>query len=117
MEQALHWLVGALGVPLINWLKGRFGLAGKAAVWLTLAVSLVLGGHPSSSATSSTGRTLRRRTCWPWSGRCWPPPRWHTSCWGAARLRISCAVISCSARWGCRILHPHFITYEVVRGE
>ena len=43
MEQALHWLVGALGVPLINWLKGRFGLSGRAAVWLTLAVSLVLG--------------------------------------------------------------------------
>ncbi|MBN2045434.1 MAG: hypothetical protein JW757_10475 [Anaerolineales bacterium] len=43
MEQALHWLVGALGVPLINWLKDRFGLSGRPAVWLTLAVSLVLG--------------------------------------------------------------------------
>jgi len=43
MEQAVHWLVGALGVPLINWLKRQFGLSGKPAVWLTLAVSAVLG--------------------------------------------------------------------------
>ena len=43
MEQALHWLVGALGVPLINWIKGRLGISGKAAVWLTLAVSILLG--------------------------------------------------------------------------
>jgi len=43
MEQALHWLVGALGVPVINWIKGRLGLSGKAAVWLTLAVSILLG--------------------------------------------------------------------------
>jgi hypothetical protein len=43
MEQAIYWLVGALGVPLINWLKERFGLAGKAAVWLSLVVSVVLG--------------------------------------------------------------------------
>ena len=43
MEQAVHWLVGALGVPLINWLKRQFGLSGKPAVWLTLAVSTVLG--------------------------------------------------------------------------
>ena len=43
MEQAVYWLVGALGVPLINWIKGKFGLVGKAAVWLTLATSVVLG--------------------------------------------------------------------------
>ena len=43
MDQAVYWLVGALGVPLINWLKEAFGLVGKAAVWLTLAVSVVLG--------------------------------------------------------------------------
>lgn len=43
MEQAVHWLAGALGVPLINWLKGQLGLAGKAAMWLTLGVSAVLG--------------------------------------------------------------------------
>ena len=42
MEQAIYWLVGAVGVPLINWLKAQFGLEGKAAVWLTLAVSAVL---------------------------------------------------------------------------
>ena len=43
MEQAVHWLVGALGVPVINWLKRKFGLAGKGAMWLTLGVSAVLG--------------------------------------------------------------------------
>ena len=43
MEQAVHWLVGALGVPVINWLKRKFGLAGKRAMWLTLGVSAVLG--------------------------------------------------------------------------
>ncbi|MEN8242174.1 MAG: hypothetical protein ABFS17_09660 [Chloroflexota bacterium] len=42
MEQAMYWLVGAIGSPLISWLKGQFGLHGKAAVWLTLAVSAVL---------------------------------------------------------------------------
>lgn len=39
MEQAVYWLVGALGSPLIQWIKKQFGLEGKAAVWLTLAVS------------------------------------------------------------------------------
>lgn len=43
MDQAVYWLVGALGVPLINWLKSQFGMAGKAAVWLTVATSIVLG--------------------------------------------------------------------------
>jgi hypothetical protein len=42
MEQALYWLVGAIGSPLIQWLKTQFGLEGKAAVWLTLGVSAVL---------------------------------------------------------------------------
>ncbi|HKJ26666.1 MAG TPA: hypothetical protein VJ965_03425 [Anaerolineales bacterium] len=42
MEQALYWLAGAIGVPVIDWLKAQFGLSGKAAVWLTLAVSAVL---------------------------------------------------------------------------
>jgi hypothetical protein len=42
MEQALYWLVGAIGSPLIQWLKQQFGLEGKAAVWLTLGVSVVL---------------------------------------------------------------------------
>jgi len=42
MEQAIYWLVGAVGVPLISWLKGQFNLGGKAAVWLALAVSAVL---------------------------------------------------------------------------
>jgi hypothetical protein len=42
MEQAVYWLVGAIGSPLIQWIKQQFGLEGKAAVWLTLAVSAVL---------------------------------------------------------------------------
>ena len=42
MEQALYWLVGAVGSPLIQWIKQRFGLEGKAAVWLTLVVSALL---------------------------------------------------------------------------
>lgn len=42
MEQAIYWLVGAVGSPLIQWLKKQYGLEGKAAVWLTLAVSAVL---------------------------------------------------------------------------
>lgn len=43
MEQALYWLTGALGVPLVNWLKVRLGLQGRAAMWLTAAVAAVLG--------------------------------------------------------------------------
>lgn len=42
MEQAIYWLVGGIGVPLIQWIKTRFGLEGKAAVWLTVGVSLLL---------------------------------------------------------------------------
>lgn len=42
MEQAIYWLVGGIGVPLIQWVKNHFGMAGKAAVWLTVGVSLVL---------------------------------------------------------------------------
>jgi hypothetical protein len=42
MEQAIYWLAGAVGVPLITWLKGQFDLSGKAAVWLALAVSALL---------------------------------------------------------------------------
>ncbi|MBX3045731.1 MAG: hypothetical protein KF698_01905 [Anaerolineales bacterium] len=43
MEQALYWLTGALGVPLVNWLKARYGLQGRAAMWLTTAVAALLG--------------------------------------------------------------------------
>ena len=42
MEQAIYWLVGAVGMPLINWLKNRFKLAEQAAIWLTLLVSILL---------------------------------------------------------------------------
>ncbi|MCB2178541.1 hypothetical protein KQH61_03910 [bacterium] len=43
MEQAIYWLTGALGMPFINWLKKQWHLEGKSAMWLTLAVSVVLG--------------------------------------------------------------------------
>lgn len=42
MEEALYWLVGAVGVPLIQWLKGITGAEGKSAVWLTVAVGVVI---------------------------------------------------------------------------
>ena len=43
MEQILNWLVGAIGVPLIQWIKTKFGVEGKTAMWLTSIVSLALG--------------------------------------------------------------------------
>jgi hypothetical protein len=42
MEQIILWMAGAFGVPLVNALKRFFGLEGKAAVWLTAAVSAAL---------------------------------------------------------------------------
>ena len=42
MEQILYWLAGGLGVPLVNALKAWLGVEGKAAVWLTAAVSAAL---------------------------------------------------------------------------
>jgi hypothetical protein len=35
-------LVGAVGVPLVNWLKGKLNLAGIKALWLAFGVSVVL---------------------------------------------------------------------------
>jgi hypothetical protein len=42
MEQIIFWMAGAFGVPLVNALKKAFGFEGKAAVWLTAAVSAAL---------------------------------------------------------------------------
>jgi hypothetical protein len=42
MEQLLYSLVGAIGVPLIQWLKGELGASGRSAVWLTVAVATLL---------------------------------------------------------------------------
>jgi Tfp pilus assembly protein PilN len=42
MEEALYWLVGAVGVPLVQWLKKLAGAQGKSAVWLTVAVAVIL---------------------------------------------------------------------------
>ena len=42
MEEALYWIVGTLGVPLVQWLKKLIGAQGKSAVWLTVAVAVIL---------------------------------------------------------------------------
>jgi hypothetical protein len=42
MEQILYWLVGGLGVPLVNGLKELFAIEGKGAVWLTAGVAALL---------------------------------------------------------------------------
>jgi hypothetical protein len=42
MEQVVYWLVGGIGVPLIQWLKRTFNLEGKQALWLTVGVSVLL---------------------------------------------------------------------------
>ncbi len=42
IEVFLPYIAGLVGVPVVNFLKTRFNLAGDAAVWLTGAVSLVL---------------------------------------------------------------------------
>lgn len=43
MEEALIWLIGAFSIPLINALKKEFGAEDKSAVWILVAVSVVLG--------------------------------------------------------------------------
>ncbi len=43
MEQLLYWLAGGIGMPLIQALKTALGLEGRAALWLTAAVSAGLG--------------------------------------------------------------------------
>jgi len=42
MEEGLYWLTGAIGVPLIQWLKNHFRLQDRQAVWLTVTVSVGL---------------------------------------------------------------------------
>jgi hypothetical protein len=42
MEQAIYWLTGVVGVPMIQWLKTQFGWQGTMAVWLTNAVAVIL---------------------------------------------------------------------------
>lgn len=42
MEEAIYWLVGAVGVPLVQWLKQLIGVKGKSAVWLTVSVAVML---------------------------------------------------------------------------
>jgi hypothetical protein len=42
MEQALYWLVGSVGMPLIQWLKGLLGWDGWKAMLLTVVVAVIL---------------------------------------------------------------------------
>lgn len=42
-NQLIYWLAGVLGMPLVNGIKSLFGLQGKAAMWLTVAVAALLG--------------------------------------------------------------------------
>jgi hypothetical protein len=42
IEQAIYWLTGAVGAPLIDWLKRRLGLSGPRALWLTVGMSIAL---------------------------------------------------------------------------
>ena len=42
MEELIPWVVGAIGVPIVSWLKNRLGWSGKQALWLTAGVSALL---------------------------------------------------------------------------
>lgn len=59
MEQTLYWLVGALGVPVVNWLKQRWGAQGRAAMWLTTGVAAVLGVLASLLSQQLTASSLQ----------------------------------------------------------
>lgn len=59
MEQTLYWLVGALGVPVVNWLKQRWGAQGRAAMWLTTGVAAVLGVLASLLSQQLTASRLQ----------------------------------------------------------
>jgi hypothetical protein len=58
MEQIMYWLVGGLGVPLVNGLKVAFGVQGKAAVWLTAVVAAVLAVIAIWLSQSASGATM-----------------------------------------------------------
>lgn len=51
LEQVIPFLVGVVGFPVINFLKAQFNLSGKPAVYLTVAVSVVL----AAAALAITG--------------------------------------------------------------
>ena len=42
MEQAIYWLVGSVGMPLIQWLKGLLGWESWKAMLLTVVVAVLL---------------------------------------------------------------------------
>jgi|APSaa5957512622_1039677.scaffolds.fasta_scaffold101620_2 hypothetical protein len=42
MEQALIWVVGAIGAPLIQFFKNKFGLSGKPAQIFAGVVAVLL---------------------------------------------------------------------------
>ncbi len=42
LELFYPWIAGVVGVPLVNWLKAKFGAEDKAAVYLTVIASFGL---------------------------------------------------------------------------
>ena len=42
LNQLIPWIVGALGVPVLSFLKGKFNLEGKPALVLVSAVSVLI---------------------------------------------------------------------------
>ncbi len=44
LEVFFPWIAGAIGVPVITYLKGQFGLSGKGAISLTIIASFLLAG-------------------------------------------------------------------------
>jgi hypothetical protein len=43
LDQIINIVVGVIGVPLVNLLKGWLGWDGKKALWLTFGTSILLG--------------------------------------------------------------------------
>ena len=41
-DQYLYWIVGAVGVPLVGWLKDQLKAEGTSAMLLTAAVAVVI---------------------------------------------------------------------------
>ncbi len=42
LEQAIYWIAGGIGVPLIQWLKNKLSVSGKSALWLTVGISVAV---------------------------------------------------------------------------
>jgi hypothetical protein len=58
LEILLPYLAGLLGVPVVNFIKVRFGLAGSASVYLSLGVSVALALGALALTGGFTGADL-----------------------------------------------------------